>query len=118
MVRTVAITCNGCEPTNLYPVFVLGSAAAASGDEVILFFTPGAGPALKKGELEKLQMKGMPDIMELLEGVILLGGRIMLCELALEAKDIKKEELRDDVEICGATSFLGAVKNPCLTFSF
>ena len=53
MARTVAIVCNGADNKSLYPTFVLGSAAAASGDEVIIFFTPGAVPALKKGELEK-----------------------------------------------------------------
>lgn len=37
---TVAIVCNGCEPQNLFPTFIMGSAAAAMGDEVVLFFTP------------------------------------------------------------------------------
>ena len=83
----VAITVNGAEPKNLYPPFILGSSALASGDDVILFFTPGGAPALKKGVLEEIKAKGMPDMAELVEGLTALGGRILLCELAFEAKD-------------------------------
>ncbi len=118
MSKKVAIVCNGAESKNLYPTFILASSAAASGDEVVLFFTPGAAPALKKGELEKITGKGMPDMAELVEGVKTLGGRLLLCELALEAKDLTKEELRDDLEIVGATSFMADINDAQITFSF
>jgi predicted peroxiredoxin len=114
----VGIVCNGSEGTNLYPTFVLGSAAAASGDDVIIFFAPAAVPALKPGVLEGIAGKGMPPMKELLEGVKALGGRMILCELALEAKGVKKEELRDDIEIGGATSFMADIKDANITFSF
>ena len=114
----VAIVCNGSEPKNLYPTFVLGSSAAALGDEVLLFFTPGAGPALKKGELETIKGKGMPDMADLLNGIKNLKVRLLLCELAMEAKDLKKEELRDGVEIVGTTSFMADIRDARITFSF
>ena len=114
----VAIICNGSEPTNLYPAFILGSSAIASGDDLVLFFTPSGAPALKKGELEKIKGKGMPDMADLVEGVEALGARIMLCELAFEAKDMKKEELRDGVEVVGATSFMAEINDAQVTFSF
>jgi peroxiredoxin family protein len=50
----VAIIRNGSENSNLYPTFIMGSATAASGDDVIIFFTPGGVPALKPGYLESL----------------------------------------------------------------
>jgi len=118
MSKKVAIVCNGAENKNLYPTFILASSAAASGDEVILFFTPGAASALRKGELEKIKAKGMPDMAELVEGITALGGRMLLCELALEAKDMKKEEFRDDIEIVGATSFMADIDDARVTFSF
>ena len=114
----VAMVCNGTESKNLYPAFILGSSAVASGDELIIFFTPGAAPALKKGELEKIKGKGMPDMADLVEGVTALGGRILLCELAFEAKDMTKEELRDDVEVVGATTFMVEISDAQITFSF
>ncbi len=118
MTKKVAIVCNGAENKNLYPTFILASSAIASGDEVILFFTPGAAPALGKGELEKITSKGMPDMAELVEDVQSLGGRLLLCELALEAKDMKKDEFRDGVEIVGATSFMADINDAQITFSF
>jgi len=96
----------------------LGSSAIASGDDLILFFTPGAAPALRKGELEKIKGKGMPDMADLVEGVEDLGARLLLCELALEAKDMKKEDFRESVEIVGATSFMAEISDAQVTFSF
>jgi predicted peroxiredoxin len=114
----VAITVNGAEPKNLYPSFILGSSALASGDDVILFFTPGGAPALKKGVLEEIKAKGMPDMAELVEGLSALGGRLLMCELAFEAKDMKPEDLREEVEIVGATTFIVEAQGAQLTFSF
>ena len=118
MGKKVAIVCNGAENKNLYPTFVLASSAAASGDDVVLFFTPGAAPALRKGVLEEIKAKGMPDMAELVAGVTSLGGRILLCELALEAKDMKKEEFREGIEIVGATKFMADITDAQITFSF
>ena len=78
----------------------------------------GAAPALKKGELEKIKGKGMPDMAGLVEGLKQLNSRFLLCELALEAKGLKKEEVRDDIEIVGATSFMAGIKAANITFSF
>lgn len=115
----VAITCNGAEGKNIFPPMILGSSAAALGDEVIIFFTPGGAPIMLKGELEKLKgAKGLPDIVELYDGLIGLGGKIYVCELALGAKDLKAEDFRDGVEIVGATTFLNDAKDATLTFSF
>ena len=49
----VAITVNGSQPGNIFPPFIIGSSAVASGDDLVLFFTPGGAPALVKGEIEK-----------------------------------------------------------------
>ncbi len=114
----VAITVNGSEPGNVFPPFILGSSAAATGDEVILFFTPGGAPSMVKGVIEQMKVKGLPDLVELYNGLRSLGGKIMVCELALEAKGIKEEEFREGVEIVGATTFINAIKDATITFSF
>ena len=41
-----AITINGAEGKNVFPAVVIGVSAAASGDEVILFFTPAGAPLM------------------------------------------------------------------------
>lgn len=114
----VALICNGSENKNLYPAFVLASSAIASGDDVLIFFTPAATPALKPGYLEGMTAKGMPDMADLVEGVMELGGEMMLCELALDVHDVKAEDLRDDLIIGGATSFIAKISDATITFSF
>jgi len=56
--------------------------------------------------------------MELYEGVCVLGGKIIVCELVLGVKDLKSEDFREGVEITGATSFLGEISDAQVTFSF
>ena len=114
----VAITVNGSAPPNVFPSMILGSSAIASGDDLTIFFCPGGAPAMVKGELEKIQGKGLPDIVELYNGILDLGGKIIVCELALANKDIKSEDLREGVEIAGATSFLASIEDANITFSF
>ena len=114
----VAITVNGDKPSNLFPAFILASCAAASGDDVIMYFTPDAAPALKKGVLENMTGKGMPEMSDLLEGVAALDGRLLMCELGLPANDMKEEDLIEEVEICGATTFYVEAQGAALSFSF
>ncbi len=114
----VALVCNGSENKNIIPTLVLGSSAAASGDEVYVFFTPGAGDLMKPGVIENIKVKGYPDAIELWDGIKNLGGKFYLCELALEAKDLKKEDLRDDIELVGATTFMSDIQGAQITFSF
>jgi len=117
-VSKTAITINTSEPKDLFPAFILASSAAASGDEVILYFTPNAAPALKTGVLESMEMKGMPNMADLVEGVAFMDGRFLLCELALKTGDVTREELREEVEVVGVTTFVVAAQGAKMTFSF
>jgi predicted peroxiredoxin len=117
----VAITVNGSQTSSAFPAMILGSAAAACGHDVTLFFTPGGSPLMLKGELEKIRdqnIKGMPDILELYDGLRNLDGKILVCELCLTAKDLKAEDMRDGVEIVGATSFVSSLPDNTITFCF
>jgi predicted peroxiredoxin len=113
-----AIIVNRDEKESLYPAFILASSAAASGDDVIMFFEPFAAPALKKGVLEGMEGKGMPSMEDMVDGLTAMDGRIMMCELAFEAMDMKEEDLRDDVEIVGVTTFVVEAQDAQMTFSF
>ena len=114
----VGITVQGADGGSIFPAFIIGSAAAASGDDVVLFFTPGASLALLPGELEKIKAKGMPDVKELCDSLLTLGGRIIICELVTGAKDLKKEDFIDGVELMMASGFLDAISDAQITFSF
>ncbi len=113
-----AIVCNGIENKNLFPTFILGSAAVALGGEVVLFFTPSGAPALKKGFLEQVSGKGMPEMMEMVNDFQELDGRIVACELFVDALDMPESELREGVEVVGGTGFLADISDATITFSF
>lgn len=71
-----------------------------------------------KGELEKMEAKGMPDMTEMVASFEAAGGRILVCELALEAKDLQAGELRAGAEVIGVTSFLVETRDAARTFCF
>ena len=114
----IAFVCTSAEGRSLWPTFTLAAAAAALGDQVIIYFTPGAVHALEPDMLEEMEAKGMPEMKELVSGIKQLGGRFMLCQLALEALHIEPDEVRDDLEIVGATTFMSETKDAARTLTF
>ena len=117
-VSKMVIMCNHADADSIMAALVMGAAAAATGEQVLMFFQPGAARALVKGELEKFQgLEGMPDPIDLYDSIQVLDGRFILCELGLPNKGIKEEDLREGVEIMMASSFLfdaeGAVATYC-----
>jgi predicted peroxiredoxin len=103
------VVCNHADAPHVMPTLIMGASGASIGDDVMLFFCPGGAPVLVKGELEKIRdmkLKGLPDPVQLFDDILNEGGRVILCELALENKDIKVEDVREGVEIMNAPSFL------------
>ncbi|GAI03770.1 unnamed protein product [marine sediment metagenome] len=115
----MVIICNS-DSAGVMPTFIMGASGVGIGEDVILFFCPGGSQVLLKGELEKFQgKKGLPDPVDLFNTILDEGGKIILCELALEAKGIKVEDLRDDrIEIMNAPSFLLEAQGAGITLSF
>ena len=114
----VAFVCTSAQGSSIWPTFTLAAAAAALGNKVIIYFTPGAVPMLEPDMLEELEAKGMPEMKALVDGIKQLGGRFMLCELALEALHVTPDDLRDDLEIVGATTFMSETKHAERTLTF
>ena len=114
----MAVICNS-DSAGVMPTFIMGASGVGIGEDVLLFFCPNGANVLVKGELEKFQgRRGMPDPVELFNTILDEGGRVILCELALENKGIKKEDLRDPrIEILNAPSFLMAIEGAGLTLT-
>jgi len=118
MTKTV-IMCNHSDADSVMAALVMGAAAAATGDQVLMFFQPGAAKMLVKGELEKLNgMPGLPDPMYLYDSIVTLDGKFILCELGLPNKGIKKEDLREEVEVRMASDFLLIAEGATKFFSY
>ncbi len=115
----MVIICNS-DSAGVMPTMIMGASGVGIGEDVIIFFCPMGASVLLPGELEKFQgKKGLPDPVDLFNTILDEGGRIILCELALEHKGIKKEDLRDErIEIMNAPSFLMQAEGAGITFTF
>jgi|SRR5450759_89730 predicted peroxiredoxin len=117
-IKTV-IVCNNAQ-TGIMPTLVMGASSVTLDHKTILFFCPGGSPMLVKGELEKLGTpKGMPNPVQMFNTILDQGATVIMCELAIEAKDIKREDLRDPrIVIKTAPSFLMDAEGADMTMTF
>jgi predicted peroxiredoxin len=105
----MVVVCNHADAPHVMPTLIMGASGVGIGEEVMLFFCPGGANVLVKGELEKIRdmkLTGLPDPVQLYDDILSEGGRVILCELALDNKGIAEDEVRDGVEIMNAPSFL------------
>jgi predicted peroxiredoxin len=117
----MVVICNHADAPHVMPTMIMGASGVGIGEKVILFFCPGGAQALVKGELEKIRdmkLKGLPDPVDLYNTILEEGGQIILCELALENKGIKVEDVREGVEILNAPSFLLEAQGAGMTLTF
>jgi predicted peroxiredoxin len=115
----IVVICNNDDEQSVMAALVMGAAVAATGDQVLMFYQPGAAKVLVKGELEKFQgLKGQPDPLDLFESIQVLDGRFILCELGMPIWDIKEEDLREGVEVMMASTFLFEAEGAKLSFSY
>jgi len=118
-VGKMVVVVNHDDEQSVMAALVMGAAIVATGDQVLMFFQPGAAKVLVKGELEKYQdLKGQPDPLDLFDAIQVLEGRIILCELGLPIWDIKEEDLREGVEVMMASSFLFEAEGASMVFSY
>lgn len=118
-VGKMVVVCNHDDADSVMAALVMGAAIAATGDQPLMFFQPGAARALIKGALEDFQeMPGMPDPLYLYEAIQMLDGRFILCELGLPNKGYTEEELREGVEVMMASAFLYEVEDAKMAFSY
>jgi predicted peroxiredoxin len=120
MPEKMVVVCNGDEAKNIMPTLIFASSGLSLDNEVHVFFCPAAAKWTLKGELEKLgDPKGLPNPVKLFNDIVELGGRVVLCELALENKGIDPKNLRDHrILIEKAPPFLMEAEGATMTFSF
>ena len=117
----MVVVCNHADAPHVMPTMIMGASGALVGNDVIMFFSPGGAQALVKGELEQIRdmkLKGLPDPVELYEYLLSEGGRVIMCELALENKGIDVNDIRDGVEIAGVPDFLMEAQGAGLSLVF
>jgi len=117
----MVVVCNHADAPHVMPTMIMAASGALIGNDVIMFFSPGGALALVKGELEEIRdmkLKGLPDPVELYDYVLSEGGRVILCELALENKSIDENDIREGVEVASVPDFLMEAKGAGLSLVF
>ena len=115
----MVVVLNHDDANSVLASLVMAASIAASGDQVLFFVQPGGAKSLVKGGLEKYQgMKGLPDPVDLYDSIRMLDGSFFMCELGLAAQDIQESDLREGVEVTGASSFLFKSEGAKLSFSY
>ena len=120
MAEKMIVVCNHSDLSGVMPSLIFASSGIALDYEVHMFFCPGGAQALVKGELEKFGTpKGMPNPVDLFNTILDQNGKVVFCELAIENKGIKPEDLRDKrIAIETVPSFLLAASGAGMTFVF
>jgi predicted peroxiredoxin len=120
MTEKMVIVCNGDEPKNIMPTLIFASSGIALDYEVHVFLCPAGAKWALKGEIEGLgSPKGLPNPMELWNTILDQGGKVVLCELALENKGIDPKDLRDPrILIQKAPPFLMDADGAAMTYTF
>ena len=119
IIYKTVIMCNHSDADSVMAALIMGAAAAATGDQVLMFFQPGGAKVLVKGELEKFKdLPGMPDPMYLYDSITTLEGRWILCELGIPNKGINPDDLREEVEVRMASDFLFDAEDATKYFSY
>ncbi len=120
MAEKMIIVCNHAETSSVMPALIFASSGVALDYDVHMFFCPGGAQALVKGELEKIGTpKGMPNPVNLFNTILDENGKVVFCELAIENKGIKPEDLRDErIVIDKVPPFLMRAEGANMTFVF
>jgi predicted peroxiredoxin len=120
MAQKTVIVCNGEETKNIMPTLIFATSSLALDNEVHVIFLPMGSKWTLKGEIEKLGTpKGFPNPVKLFNDMLELGARVVLCEVALENKGVKHEDLRDSrILVQKVPPFLMAAEGATQSFVF
>lgn len=128
--RTAIIASNGTL-FDAYKVYNIATAAAASEQEVAIFFTfeglnlinkeaygQLALPAGKEQIAEGFKEANIPAIPELVEMAQELGVKFIGCQMTMDVFGLQKEAFVDGIEVAGAVTFLEFAKDADVTLTF
>lgn len=131
MTNNVAIIASNGGLFDAYKVFNIATAAAASDQEVTIFFTfEGLNlihkqgmhhlemPAGKEHFAEGFKQAQVPEIPQLVEMAQELGVKFIACQMTMDVMGLTEADFVDGIEVGGAVTFLQASKEAVTTLTF
>ncbi|KAB7665094.1 DsrE/DsrF/DrsH-like family protein [Bacillus sp. B1-b2] len=130
MTRVAIIASNG-GLFEAYKVFNIATAAAATDQEVAIFFTFEGLNLIHKEANKQLPMPegkehfaegftkaNVPSIPELLSMAQEMGVKFIGCQMTMDVMGLEKEAFVDGIEVGGAVTFLEFAKDAHVTLTF
>ncbi|WP_299095347.1 DsrE/DsrF/DrsH-like family protein [uncultured Metabacillus sp.] len=131
MAKKVAIIASNGGLFDAYKVFNIATAAAATDQEVAIFFTfEGLNLIHKEGYkqlpvpegkehfVEGFSKANVPSIPELVEMSKELGVTFIGCQMTMDVMGLEKDAFIDGIEVGGAVTFLEFAKDADVTLTF
>jgi peroxiredoxin family protein len=131
MAKKVAIIAANGGLFDVYKVFNIATAAAATEAEVAIFFTfEGLNlihkeayknlpiPEGKEHFQEGFQKANVPAIPELVEMAKEMGVKLIACQMTMDVMGLEKEHFVDGIDVGGAVTFLDFAKDADVTLTF
>jgi predicted peroxiredoxin len=117
--KIVIIVTNGPNLPELATIpFVLAAGAIASDLEVAMAFQADGVDLIRKGGVDGVQARGFPPLIELLDSVAEMGGRLLACSPCLGPRAISSEDLIEAAEIIGAARLIAEVTSATTTLNY
>lgn len=131
MTNKVAIIAANGGLFDAYKVFNIATAAAASDQQVQIFFTFEGLNLIHKQAMHALEMPAgkehfaegfkqaqVPAIPQLVEMAQELGVTFVACQMTMDVMGLTKEDLVEGIEVGGAVTFLQYAKDAAPTLTF
>lgn len=131
MNKRVAIIASNGGLFDAYKVFNIATAAAATDQEVVIFFTFEGLNLIHKEAYQQLPMPdgkehyaegfakaNVPAIPELVAMAQELGVKFTACQMTMDVMGLEKEDFIDGIEVAGAVTFLEFANKAEVTLTF
>ncbi|MGD8330744.1 MAG: DsrE family protein [Acidobacteriota bacterium] len=106
------------DPERATTAFLVGHAAAEQGNDVLMFLTKEAVRLAIPGHAVAVACDGCPPLERLFRQFAEAGGKLLVCPICWNARQLQESPLADNAEIGGATPLWQWIGDGATVFSF
>ena len=98
--------------------FLVGTAALATGKQVIMFLTKEAVRLALPGYADAVEVAGAPPVSRLFQQYADAGGSLMVCPICFNARKLDDHAIVDNARLAGATPLWEWIGDSATVFSY
>ena len=98
--------------------FLVGTAALATGKQVIMFLTKEAVRLALPGYADAVEVAGAPPVSRLFQQYADAGGSLMVCPICFNARKLDDQAIVDNARLAGATPLWEWIGDSATVFSY